>query len=129
MMSSDQCIPPSASADSRSSSIRWDCLRLFVAILLVTAAIVKTVNQIEILSGNGLLSSSPLLLFVVGFETFLATHLLIGGPQLSWRLVIVTFSAFAVASSYAVIDDGLRPRATHVLGTGPVGWQVLAVSI
>ncbi len=80
----------------------WTYLKCAIAAILFLAAGAKVVNIVPILSGDGLLSSQPILLAVIVFEAAAGTYLLIGNDYLSWTLALMTFGLFALFSVYAL---------------------------
>lgn len=82
----------------------WYYLKFAVALLLFAAAGAKVLQIAEILSGDGLLASKPLLLAAIAFEVAIGAYLLEGNPFWSWTLTLATFSIFSLAAGYAMIS-------------------------
>ncbi len=83
----------------------WEQIRFAVAVLLLTAAVVKICNMQHILTGGGLLRTMPRLVAVVAFEAVVATFLIVGNRFWSWLLALTTFSIFVTSAVYAIATD------------------------
>ena len=83
---------------------RWGLFRVVVGLVLVVAAIFKTMNIAEILAADGLLSSRTMLLAVIGLESGIGVYVLIGSMSSTWIIAFATFGALAASAAYALIS-------------------------
>lgn len=80
----------------------WYYVRYAIAFVLLVAAGAKIVNRVEILAGDGLLSTRPMLLVAIGFESAVASFLMFGDLFSSWVVTGATFVVLSGISAYAI---------------------------
>ncbi len=87
------------------ASLGYDILRILLAAVLLTAAVLKTYELATgPVLGNGLLDSRWLLMAVVEFELFFGIWLLSGFyPRQTWAAAILCFGIFACVSLYKAL--------------------------
>lgn len=82
---------------------RWRMFRLIVSGVLLTAAAVKAFMVTEILASDGLLSSLPVLLTVIGYEAGLAVYIQVVPQRRAWLAVTITFSIFSAVAALSLV--------------------------